>query len=78
LIKPWEFPVMSFWFWNDTLKDEDIIRQIADLEVHGVYGFVIPNAIFRFQGRILYGDMQNPVQKNLRDKIQQWQSVLQI
>ena len=32
---------MPFWFWNDTLKDEEIVRQIADFEAHGVYGFVI-------------------------------------
>jgi hypothetical protein len=38
---PREFSVMPFWFWNDTLKDEEIIRQIADFEGHGVYGFVI-------------------------------------
>lgn len=38
---PHEFSVMPFWFWNDTLKDEEIIRQIADFEAHGVYGFVI-------------------------------------
>ena len=38
---PLEFSVMPFWFWNDTLKDEEIIRQIADFEAHGVYGFVI-------------------------------------
>ena len=38
---PREFSVMPFWFWNDTLKDEEIVRQIADFEVHGVYGFVI-------------------------------------
>ncbi len=38
---PHEFSVMPFWFWNDTLKDEEIIRQIADFEEHGVYGFVI-------------------------------------
>ncbi len=38
---PREFSVMPFWFWNDTLKDEEIIRQIADMEDHGVYGFVI-------------------------------------
>jgi hypothetical protein len=38
---PHEFSVMPFWFWNDTLKDEEIIRQIADFEKHGVYGFVI-------------------------------------
>src|SRR4030042_4383000 len=38
---PHEFSVMPFWFWNDTLKDEEILRQIADFEAHGVYGFVI-------------------------------------
>lgn len=38
---PREFSVMPFWFWNDTLKDDEIIRQIADMESHGVYGFVI-------------------------------------
>jgi hypothetical protein len=38
---PREFSVIPFWFWNDTLKDEEITRQIADFEAHGVYGFVI-------------------------------------
>jgi hypothetical protein len=38
---PHEFSVIPFWFWNDTLKDEEIVRQIADFESHGVYGFVI-------------------------------------
>ncbi len=38
---PHEFSVMPFWFWNDTLKDAEIVRQIADFEAHGVYGFVI-------------------------------------
>jgi hypothetical protein len=32
---------MPFWFWNDTLNDQEIIRQIADFESHGVFGFVI-------------------------------------
>ncbi|MCY2995668.1 MAG: glycosyl hydrolase [Planctomycetota bacterium] len=38
---PREFSVMPFWFWNDNLQDEEIVRQIADFEAHGVYGFVI-------------------------------------
>lgn len=38
---PREFSVMPFWFWNDTLRDEEIVRQIADFEAHGVYGFCI-------------------------------------
>jgi uncharacterized cupin superfamily protein len=38
---PREFSVMPFWFWNDTLKDEELLRQVADFEEHGVFGFVI-------------------------------------
>jgi hypothetical protein len=38
---PKEFSVMPFWFWNDELQESEIIRQIADFEAHGVYGFVI-------------------------------------
>jgi hypothetical protein len=38
---PLEFSVMPFWFWNDSLTDQEIIRQIDDFEKHGVYGFVI-------------------------------------
>ena len=36
-----EFTLMPFWFWNDTLDDAELVRQIADFEAHGVYGFVI-------------------------------------
>lgn len=38
---PREFSVLPFWFWNDDLKDDELVRQIADFEAHGVYGFVI-------------------------------------
>lgn len=38
---PREFSVMPFWFWNDSLNEQEIVRQIADFEVHGVFGFVI-------------------------------------
>ena len=38
---PREFSLMPFWFWNDELSDQEIVRQIADFEAHGVYGFVI-------------------------------------
>ena len=38
---PREFSVMPFWFWNDSIKDVELVRQIADFEAHGVYGFVI-------------------------------------
>jgi len=36
-----EFSVLPFWFWNDTLSEKEILRQIADFDEHGVYGFVI-------------------------------------
>src|ERR1039458_5729072 len=38
---PREFSLMPFWFWNDDLAVAEIVRQIADFEQHGVYGFVI-------------------------------------
>lgn len=38
---PREFSVIPFWFWNDDLQDGEIVRQIADFEAHGVYGFLI-------------------------------------
>ncbi len=38
---PRQFSVMPFWFWNDELTAQEIERQIADFEAHGVYGFVI-------------------------------------
>ncbi len=38
---PRSFSVMPFWFWNDTLDEDEIVRQIAEMEAHGVYGFVI-------------------------------------
>ena len=38
---PREFSVMPFWFWNDALDAAEIVRQIADFESHGVYGFII-------------------------------------
>ena len=38
---PREFSVMPFWFWNDALDEDEIVRQIRDFEAHGVYGFII-------------------------------------
>jgi hypothetical protein len=38
---PREFSLMPFWFWNDDLQEKELLRQIADFEAHGVYGFVI-------------------------------------
>lgn len=36
-----EFSVMPFWFWNDDLEADEIIRQMDDFQQHGVDGFVI-------------------------------------
>jgi hypothetical protein len=36
-----EYSLMPFWFWNDDLDRDEIARQIADFERHGVYGFII-------------------------------------
>ena len=38
---PREFSVMPFWFWNDDLTEPELVRQMADFEAHGVFGFVI-------------------------------------
>ena len=38
---PKEFSVLPFWFWNDELDADEIIRQIDDFQQHGVDGFVI-------------------------------------
>ena len=38
---PREFTLLPFWFWNDELSNEEIARQIASFEEHGVYGFTI-------------------------------------
>ncbi|MDT8300245.1 MAG: glycosyl hydrolase [Sedimentisphaerales bacterium] len=38
---PAEFSLCPFWFWNDKLTEEEIIRQIEDFRAHGVYGFLI-------------------------------------
>ncbi|MHC4559938.1 MAG: glycosyl hydrolase [Planctomycetota bacterium] len=36
-----EFSLCPFWFWNDELSEQEIIRQIEDFRAHGVYGFLI-------------------------------------
>ncbi|MGN6727212.1 MAG: hypothetical protein ACTHLZ_14920, partial [Tepidisphaeraceae bacterium] len=38
---PREFSVLPFWFWNDRLDRDEILRQIEAFERNGVYGFVI-------------------------------------
>jgi len=36
-----EFSLCPFWFWNDELREEEIERQIADFQAHGVGQFVV-------------------------------------
>ncbi|HZJ83610.1 MAG TPA: hypothetical protein VFD57_07355, partial [Clostridia bacterium] len=36
-----EYTPIPFWFWNNDLKEEEIIRQIHDFKDKGVDGFVI-------------------------------------
>lgn len=38
---PREFSLVPFWFWNDELAADEIRRQIADFQAHGVQAFVI-------------------------------------
>ena len=38
---PAEFSPIPFWFWNDDLSREEIVRQIRDFHAHEVHGFVI-------------------------------------
>jgi hypothetical protein len=38
---PREHSQYPFWFWNDALTEEGILRQIAWMEEKGVYGFTI-------------------------------------
>ncbi len=38
---PAEFTPYPFWFWNDTLNEETITRQIEDFHAKGIDGFVI-------------------------------------
>ena len=38
---PRENSLLPFWFWNDALRPEELIRQIDDFESRGVYGFVL-------------------------------------
>jgi hypothetical protein len=38
---PFEFGPIPFWFWNDALSVDEILRQIQEFQQHGVSGFVI-------------------------------------
>jgi len=36
-----EFSQAPFWFWNDELNEDELLRQMQDFCRHGVYAFVI-------------------------------------
>lgn len=36
-----EYTPIPFWFWNDRLTEDEIIRQIHDFKAKGVMGFII-------------------------------------
>ena len=38
---PPEFTQIPWWFWNDELTEEEIVRQIRGFRDHGVLGFTI-------------------------------------
>ncbi|MDB5327980.1 MAG: hypothetical protein JWM57_3549 [Phycisphaerales bacterium] len=38
---PSEYSLMPFWFWNDALDADELLRQIDSFERNGVHGFVI-------------------------------------
>ncbi len=38
---PSEFSQAPFWFWNDDLSETELLRQMEDFRMHGVYGFLI-------------------------------------
>ena len=38
---PAEFSLAPFWFWNDELKEAEIIHQLDDFQAHGVDAFVL-------------------------------------
>ena len=50
---PREFGVMPFWFWNDDLTQEELLRQIREFHSKGFGGF-IPHARVGLSRRIGY------------------------
>lgn len=50
---PREFGMMPFWFWNDELTDEEVVRQIREFHAKGCGGF-IPHARTGLSRRVGY------------------------
>jgi hypothetical protein len=42
---PFEFSLAPFWFWNDTLTEREIVRQMDDFRAHRVHAFVIHSRV---------------------------------
>lgn len=40
-VPPRAFSPLPFWFWNDDLSEQELVRQVADFDAHGIFGFVI-------------------------------------
>lgn len=38
---PVEFTLAPFWFLNDELREDELLRQLDDFQAHGVHGFVV-------------------------------------
>jgi hypothetical protein len=38
---PAEFSLAPFWFWNDELDEAELVRQMEEMQAHGVDAFVI-------------------------------------
>lgn len=38
---PAEFSLAPFWFWNDDLDENELLRQLDDFQAHGVDAFVL-------------------------------------
>jgi len=53
---------MPFWFWNDDLKDDELVRQIADFQAHGSEAKAKAAGRYRLEGKeyvVADGDIIN-------------------
>lgn len=50
---PREFGAMPFWFWNDDLTEEELLRQVREFHARGFGGF-IPHARIGLSRRVGY------------------------
>ncbi|NLD73064.1 MAG: hypothetical protein GX649_10160 [Chloroflexi bacterium] len=50
---PREYGMLPFWFWNDDLQEEELLRQIREFHAQGLGGF-IPHARIGLSPRVGY------------------------